>query len=262
MRRRICAGSVLLATVALAAPAAAHDVDIDVLSSRADQVSGGDALVRVEGHRHHLRVLLNGADVTDAFEREGRDLVGLVDGLRLGRNRITVYDRWRRVAKQHLENHPIEGPIFSGPHQRPFVCKTNQPQVGLGEPLVDNQDGDGFRVLAPDGSHRRLEPQLQREHEGRLALPPYVGPQRPGAAAARPAARRTWRPRPRSTARPCRSSSAASAARSTASSTRSPCSPTRRPRRPTPRAGTGGSSTSSTAAWRSAATRARSAARR
>jgi hypothetical protein len=138
----------------LAAPAAAHEVDVDVLSSRADQVSGGDALIRVEGrHWQHLRVLRNGADVTDAFTREsGRALVGLVDGLRLGRNRISVYDRWRRVASERLTNHPNEGPIFSGPHQRPFVCKTNQPAVGLGEPLVDNQEGDGFRVLAPDGS--------------------------------------------------------------------------------------------------------------
>ncbi|HEX5782229.1 MAG TPA: DUF6351 family protein, partial [Solirubrobacteraceae bacterium] len=137
----------------LAAPAAAHDVDIDVLSSRADQVSGGDALIRVEARRsHHLRVLRNGTDVTDAFEREGRALVGLVEGLRLGRNRISVYDRWRRVASKRLQNHSVEGPIFSGPHQRPFVCKTNQANVGLGEPLVDNQAGDGFRVLAPDGS--------------------------------------------------------------------------------------------------------------
>jgi Tannase-like family of unknown function (DUF6351) len=147
--RTVVTGLVLLGV--LAGPAAAHDVDIDVVSSRADQVSGGDALIQVEGRRlHDLRVLRNGADVTDAFEREGRDLLGLVDGLRLGRNRISVYDGRRRVASKRVKNHPIEGPIFSGPHQRPFVCKTIQ--AGLGEPLVDNQEGDGFRVLAPDGS--------------------------------------------------------------------------------------------------------------
>jgi hypothetical protein len=151
MRGRLVAAAALLAAAALAAPAAAHDVDIDVLSSRAGQVSGGDALIRVEARRpHDLRVLRNGADVTGAFEREGRALVGLVDGLRLGRNRISVYDGRHRVASKRLTSHPIEGPIFSGPHQRPFVCKTIQ--AGLGEPLVDNQEGDGFRVLAPDGS--------------------------------------------------------------------------------------------------------------
>src|SRR5918999_2010354 len=65
-------------------------VDLEVLSSRADQVSGGDALVRVEASRHDsgdLRVLLNGDDVTDAFEPSGGDLVGPVDRLEPGPNR-------------------------------------------------------------------------------------------------------------------------------------------------------------------------------
>ena len=73
--RTVVAGLVLLGV--LATPAAAHHVDVDVVSSRADQVSGGDALIRIEARRsHHLHVLRNGADVTDAFTREGRDLVG------------------------------------------------------------------------------------------------------------------------------------------------------------------------------------------
>ena len=183
--RGILAGVVLSAM--LAAPAAAHDVDIDVVSSRADQVSGGDALIRIDAKRSHdLTVRRNGVDVTGAFEREGRDLVGVVDGLRLGRNTISVYDRWRRVAKQRLRNHPIEGPIFSGPHQRPFVCKTNQPSVGLGEPLVDNQVGDGFRVLAPDGSTAGWSRNCTAAHAGRLALP-LDGGRQPAAAAGRPA---------------------------------------------------------------------------
>jgi hypothetical protein len=149
MRRIFVAGTALLATAAFAAPATAHDADIDVLSSRADQVSGGDALVRIDvRHRHHrLRVTLNRRDISDLF---AHDDVALVSGLRLGRNRISVWDRWHRIATQRIENFPIEGPIFSGPHQVPFVCKTIQ--AGLGEPLVDNQDGDGFRVLNPDGT--------------------------------------------------------------------------------------------------------------
>jgi Tannase-like family of unknown function (DUF6351) len=153
MRGRLLAGAALTATGFLAAPAAARDFDVDVLSSRADQVSGGDALVRVEGPRGRqddVRVLRNGGDVTGAFELDHGALVGLVDGLRLGRNRVSVYDRRRRVASARLRNYPIEGPIFSGPHQRPFVCKTIQ--ASLGEPLVDNLQGEGLRVLAPDGS--------------------------------------------------------------------------------------------------------------
>lgn len=153
MRGRIWAA--LMTGFALCAAPAAHakDVDIDVLSSRADQVSGGDALVRVEasaGLLRQLRVLRNGEDVTDAFEPRDGALVGLVDQLRLGRNQLTVTQRSRTRDRLTLINHPSTGPMFSGPHQVPFVCKTIQ--AGLGEPLVDNQDGDGFRVLNPDGS--------------------------------------------------------------------------------------------------------------
>jgi hypothetical protein len=154
---------VIVALAAVPAPAVADDdddrerVDIDVLSSRADHVSGGDALVRVEASRHlldDLVVLLDGDDVTDTFEPRHGDLVGLVDGLQLGRSRLEVVQerrgRDKTLDRLTLENHPQTGPIFSGPHQVPFVCKTIQ--AGLGEPLVDNQDGQGFRVLNPDGS--------------------------------------------------------------------------------------------------------------
>ncbi len=144
----------------MAAPAAAHGhaVRIEVLSSRPDQVSGGDALVRVEapwGLTRKLRIERNGADVTGAFAKRDGALVGLVDGLVLGRNELDVVVRRHRLARLRVTNHPITGPMFSGPHQTPFVCKTNQPQSplrdSLGEPLVDNQAGDGFRVPAPDG---------------------------------------------------------------------------------------------------------------
>ena len=37
-------------------------------------------------------------------------------------------------------------------------------QAGLGEPIVDNQDGLGFRVLNPDGTARQLEPRLLTAH--------------------------------------------------------------------------------------------------
>jgi hypothetical protein len=153
MRGRIWA-ALMTGFVLCAAPAAdAKDVDIDVLSSRPDQVSGGDALVKVEapgGLLDKLHVLRNGDDVTGAFDRRNGGLVGLVDGLELGRNSLVVTVKSRTLDRLTLVNYPTTGPIFSGPHQVPFVCKTIQ--AGLGEPLVDNQDGDGFRVLGPDGS--------------------------------------------------------------------------------------------------------------
>jgi hypothetical protein len=146
---------VAVAAIALFPGAAlGKNIELSVLSSRPDQVSGGDALVRVDGPPGllpKLAVFRNGADVTSAFERQGKALVGLVSGFDLGSNELMV--RHNRESSSpiadrlEIVNYPTEGPMFSGPHQRFFVCNTT-----LGEPLVDNQDGEGFRVLNPDGS--------------------------------------------------------------------------------------------------------------
>lgn len=42
------------------------------------------------------------------------------------------------------------GPIFSGPHQQPFLCETEA--SGLGRPLVDNEDGVGMAVYDDEGN--------------------------------------------------------------------------------------------------------------
>lgn len=128
---------------------------IEVLSSAPDQVTGGDALVQVTaGTRIRLpdvRVTRNGTDVTGAFTPDpaSRTLTGLVDGLVLGVNQLRARASRGQPARLTLQNHPIEGPIFSGPKQYPFLCRTEQ--AGLGQPLVDNQDGEGMRVRGPDG---------------------------------------------------------------------------------------------------------------
>ena len=122
--------------------------------AKPSQVSGGDALVRVTGCPSctTLRVKRNGTDVTSAFSEQDGALVGLVEGLQLGKNNLTVHrsPSGQEVARLKLTNYPNTGPIFSGPHQEFFVCNTIQ--AGLGEPLVDNQDGKNFRVQNPDGS--------------------------------------------------------------------------------------------------------------
>jgi Tannase-like family of unknown function (DUF6351) len=131
-----------------------ENVQLSVLSSQPNHVSGGDALVRVDADSlEGLSVKRNGADVTGVFSSDpGGGFVGLVEGLVLGKNELAVVDSstGKRLAQRKLFNYPTEGPIFSGPHQRFFVCNTIQ--AGLGEPLVDNQDGQGFRVQNPDGS--------------------------------------------------------------------------------------------------------------
>ena len=49
-----------------------------------------------------------------------------------------------------MVNHPIGGPIFSGPQQQPFVCTTAR--NGLGQPIIDNQDHFGIPVAQEDAS--------------------------------------------------------------------------------------------------------------
>ena len=117
---------------------------ITVLSGRPDTVTGGDALLRVSAPAA-TRITRNGTDVTRAFRWDpaSRTLTGLVDGLRLGRNTVAAYAPGATPVTVRLVNHPIEGPVFSGPHQRPFVCETatfRLPVLGetLGAPLDDD----------------------------------------------------------------------------------------------------------------------------
>lgn len=51
----------------------------------------------------------------------------MVDGLELRDNLVEVRpvnSRGRALARVTLTNHPITGPIFSGPQQDPFLCST------------------------------------------------------------------------------------------------------------------------------------------
>jgi len=118
-------------------PAFAADMKITTLSSHPQMVSGGDALVKIEVpddvSLDKVVVTLNGADVTGVFKSgSGHFLVGLVDGLKLGKNKIKA-KAGSSKASLTVVNYPITGPIFSGPHEIPFVCETVE--SGLGEPL-------------------------------------------------------------------------------------------------------------------------------
>jgi hypothetical protein len=109
----------LTAAVTLAWAAAPASADIKVLSTRADLVSGGDALVQVTPA--DARVDVEGRDVTAAFTSRGASAVGLIEGLKLGDNLVTA--RSARGAEQiTITNHPIGGPVFSGPQIQPWTC--------------------------------------------------------------------------------------------------------------------------------------------
>ncbi len=130
------------------------DLEIHVLSGRADTVTGGNALVRINVPRgvrlQDVRVTLNRHDITGAFivNESVRTLTGLVTGLDLGNNRLEVQEEDHRRGREPkaritLIDYPIEGPVFSGPHQQPFICETqnfNVPVIGgnLGPALDAN----------------------------------------------------------------------------------------------------------------------------
>jgi hypothetical protein len=144
-----------------------RDLRITTLSTNPRTVSGGDVLVRVDVPRgmslRGVRVDLNGRDVTRMLEPDGGALSGLVTGLRLGRNRLEAAVG-RHADRLTVTNHPITGPVFSGPQQQPFICETQNfilPALDttLGPPL-DAKCSIGTRVdyvyKSTDGTFKPL----------------------------------------------------------------------------------------------------------
>ena len=128
---------------------------VSVVSSAADQVTGGDARIHIDVPRtvppHQVRVMVNGQNQADRFELlpGTRTLSGVIDGLAIGDNRVTVRPNGKGRGRPDdvsltLTNHPVTGPVFSGPHQDPFVCTVHD--HGLGQAIPDN-DSEGFPVF-------------------------------------------------------------------------------------------------------------------
>jgi len=111
---------------------------VEVISTRADRVSGGDALVQItykhDNRNHPLQITLNGRDVSGVF-RPGDDdntLIGLVTGLGVGKNLLRVQGNGSSGIKDEtleITNYPITGPIVSGPHEVPYICTTQDYQL-------------------------------------------------------------------------------------------------------------------------------------
>ena len=167
--------AVLLAVAAAmltAAPvAAAADVELRVLSTRADLVSGGDALVEVAvppgADASTVRVDDDGRDVSNAVARraDGR-VTGLVGGLANGRNVLTARLPDGRGARLTITNHPRGGPLFAGRRQEPWLCVTAA--QGLGEPT----DADCSAPTRHDFFYRSTNP----ARRGFLAYDPAAPP--------------------------------------------------------------------------------------
>ena len=129
----ILAIAVVPAYVAISSVRAADGLQLRVLSSRPDMVTGGDALVRVElptgmATSDIVKLTLNGVDASAKLKDDagGHSRTGLVTGLRNGPNTFEVTARNKSSARVTLTNHPITGPLFAGPQEQPFVCMTDK----------------------------------------------------------------------------------------------------------------------------------------
>lgn len=99
---------------------------IKVLSNRPDLISGGDALVEVilpSGISvSAISMSLDGRDVSSMFAlRPNGRFMGLVTGLKDGPNVLSA-NFGVQQEKITIINHPIGGPIFSGPQLQYWPC--------------------------------------------------------------------------------------------------------------------------------------------
>src|SRR5436190_18153448 len=114
--------------------AEAASVKLSALSNRPDKLSGGDALIAVDLPENvaaaDVAIKLNGDDITANFHSgdPNHALIGLVSGLRLGKNLLVALRAGETspAAELTIKNHPISGPIFSGPQEQPFLCETEK----------------------------------------------------------------------------------------------------------------------------------------
>ena len=123
-------GLLMAMPTALAGPAASASTPmvISVLSTRADLVSGDEALVAITlpsgATNSAVRITLNGQVVTSAFTvRSGQVLEGLVNNLALGPNVLAAQLPSGSGAQITITNHPNGGPVLSGPQLQPWTCE-------------------------------------------------------------------------------------------------------------------------------------------
>jgi hypothetical protein len=150
MRAHVAAAA-LLAAISLQVQADDDSFEVVTLSNRADLVSGGDALVEVRVPKgvalSRVKVTRNGTDVTALFSAAGSNaLRGLVTGLVEGRNEVAarIDGRGRgdgRRERLEITNHPIGGPVLSGPQITPFFCATPVPQGATATSPTTNASG-------------------------------------------------------------------------------------------------------------------------
>ncbi len=148
-----------LASAILAAPAdAIPKLGVETVSNRPELISGGDALVTVQVPRgialKRLTVTAGEREVTAVFtRRKGRLLTGLIEGLPEGDTVVTATAPLARRGRLRITNHPLGGPVFSGPQIHPWVCQPTAIDAQCNEPVRF-----AFSYRRTDGSWAEYDP--------------------------------------------------------------------------------------------------------
>ena len=168
--------------LAASAPASqGKDVQMHLLSSPPQFVSGGDARIEVRaapGLHDKLEFYAQRQSRRTSLLQKTRQPQPRRRGQRPapGRQHARGYVKGQSLRDTiTLTNYPITGPMFTGPQQTPFVCTTIQGAVG--SPAAGRQrraaglPGHGRRQR----QHDRLQPQLLDRHFRQLLVPRASG---------------------------------------------------------------------------------------
>lgn len=148
---------------------------LEVLSSRPEFVSGGDALIRatVPPGRGEFTIKVGNRDVTAGFVETAPGVyLGRIGNMSLGENTITLNAGKGAGLTKTLKvtSYPITGPMFSGPHEQPFFCQTDQFRIYTGGPFLEGTVAPACH-LAPRAIY------LYRATNGSFKAYPTAGPE-------------------------------------------------------------------------------------
>jgi hypothetical protein len=119
-----CGGNDSPAPESVAPPAA---LVVEVLSSKPEHVTGGNALLRTTlANTSPVTATVNGTAATVTFTPESgstTSAIAVISGLVNGSNVIAL-TQGASTGSLTVTNYPIEGPVLSGPRMTPFICQT------------------------------------------------------------------------------------------------------------------------------------------
>jgi hypothetical protein len=113
---------------------------VTVTSSRADLVTGGDAMVEVGlpagTSAGSMQVSLGGRDVTSQFAlRDNGKFAGVVTGLAQGANELSARAANGAATSVTLTNFSKDGPLFYGPQVAPWGCDAGATDLSCNRPV-------------------------------------------------------------------------------------------------------------------------------